>query len=106
MIRDVCLDTMLLAELLRQYFSIALRPHLEFQANAQMSANAAREINRVVKSHFSRGDEGPPKGLIVASVMAFVEIINQFDVIMSDDVAPWQALAFLEIGRASCRERV
>lgn len=90
--RDLVLDTNVLADFLTQYFGPAERGQSPFEAGGWLSSSAVRLLNQMRRRY--RADE-PVKNLVIASSLAFVELVRQWDDIVQDRFQPYQLAAFL-----------
>lgn len=88
---DIVLDTHVLGELLRQYWSADSRTHFVVVENGFLTKSVAHAVNSIIKSHFL----GTPHGLVVASVMAFVELARKFEEIVGEGVGVFRLEAFI-----------
>jgi len=79
--KDIVLDTNILADLLAQFYSSEFHKNGLFQASAILERPWVQHINSIIQWHTDYetllGDESP--GLVVASTFAFVEIARKFD---------------------------
>jgi hypothetical protein len=89
---DIVLDTDALADFLAQYFGPADRGRGRFAATQWLSEAAAREINRIR----DRAAGGVLRDLVIASCLAFVEVVRKWDALAQDRFHPWQLKAFLQ----------
>ena len=78
--REIILDTNLLAEFLYQYFdnNIANRGFGKFIANTKMSLELTKNVNRIIQIYDETNDPSF-SGLIISSAFAFIEIARQFE---------------------------
>ncbi len=90
---DIVLDSHILADFLAQYFGPTDRGQQPFQSEGQLSSDLARRINSVVDRYMSYD---VVTTVVVASTLAFVEIVRQWDEIVQDQFQPHQVAAFLE----------
>jgi hypothetical protein len=94
--RDIVLDTNVLGDFISQYFdpSAGNRGAGQFSTGRFLSAEAAREINRIVGRYRAREDLSG--GLVVISCFAFVELVRKWEQITQGRVQLHQLRAFLE----------
>jgi hypothetical protein len=90
---DIVLDTDALADFLRQFFGPADRGHSPFTASRWLSRQTAAIINRIVAVYNSTA---PVTSHVVASTLAFAEIVRKWRVLLGRHVSPEQLRAFLE----------
>src|SRR4051812_24658845 len=90
---DIVLDTDAMADFLAQYFGPAERGRKSFQESDWLSAQAAREINRI---RDQMNATGALHHLVIASCFAFVEIVRKWDELTKQRFEPWQLKAFLQ----------
>jgi hypothetical protein len=76
---DIVLDTNALADFLAQYFGPAERGQAPFQSGGRLSLETIRPINRICRQY---GVDGSVTNLVIASSLAFVEIVRQWDEIV------------------------
>jgi hypothetical protein len=89
---DIVLDTDALADLLAQYFGHTDRGRGRFADSKWLSVAAAHEINRAR----DRAAVGVLRDLVIASCLAFVEVVRKWDVLAQGRFHPWQLKAFLQ----------
>jgi predicted nucleic acid-binding protein len=89
---DIVLDSDALADFLAQYFGPAERGREAFVAGDWLSSQAAQEINRI-RDHSLRGSL---RHLVIASSLAFVEVVRKWDSLSKARITPWQLKAFLQ----------
>jgi len=90
---DVVLDTDVLAEVIGQYFGRAERGRAPFEAGGCLSGERARRLNSI--RMWAEGGEavGP---LAIASALAFVEMVREWEDIVRGRFETYQLAAFLE----------
>jgi predicted nucleic acid-binding protein len=88
MLKDICVDTDILGELLGQYVHADRRLRFRAKGSGAISEDLALRINQNISAEF--------EGLVVASSMAFVELARKFDAITEGRVSVLQLAAFLE----------
>lgn len=91
---DLVLDTDALAEFLAQYYGATNRGRERFSADEAgcLSDRAAQEINRI-RDFFCL--EEWAKDHVIASTMAFMEVVRKWDHLIKRRVQPYQLRAFL-----------
>jgi hypothetical protein len=90
---DIVLDSDALADFLAQYFGPANRGRGAFSASVWLSAEAAREINRICQRYHGGA---PLTYVVIASSLAFVEVVRKWDTMAQTRFHPWQLMAFLQ----------
>ena len=90
---DIVLDSDTLADFLAQYFGPTQRGLQLFQSQGRFSPETARRINSIVVRYMAY-EIGTT--VVVASALAFVEIVRQWDEIVQDRFQSHQLAAFLE----------
>ena len=90
---DIVLDSNTLADFLAQYFGPAERGQQPFQGGGRLPPDLARRINSVVIRYMANEIVTT---VIVASTLAFVEIVRKWGQIVQDRFQPHQMAAFLE----------
>ncbi|MDD2598120.1 MAG: hypothetical protein PHO37_02685 [Kiritimatiellae bacterium] len=94
---DICMDTNILADFLKQYFSPRKITEFVVEESIHMHHNHCQRINTLLRSHYRYQDSGePPFGLLVASSVAFVELARKFDSIFKGQVTINQFAAFID----------
>jgi hypothetical protein len=88
---DLVLDTDALADFLAQYFGTTRRGQGRFTDSDWLSVAAAREINRIRDSA-----RGSLSDLVIASCLAFIEIVRKWDALAKQRFHPWQLKAFFQ----------
>jgi predicted nucleic acid-binding protein len=88
---DVVLDANVLPDFLSQFFGPAERGTLRFSAEGRFCEQTARRVNRIRLDH--DGDRG--RGIVVASVIAFVELSRKWTNIVAGRFEPYQVAALL-----------
>ena len=94
---DLVFDTSVLSDLLVQYFEFDVIRRGYFVPRGNLSNELVKHINRIIKYHSDTifDDEISP-GLVVASVLAFVEIARKFDVLSCGKYSIAKFAAFIE----------
>lgn len=90
---DLVLDTDVLAEFIGQYFGPAERGRAPFEAEGCVSGETARRLNSICVWTEAAGAVGP---LVVASALAFVEMVRGWEQIVRRRFKTYQLAAFLE----------
>jgi hypothetical protein len=90
---DIVLDSGTLADFLAQYFGPAERGQQPFQSGGRLSPDLARQLNSILTRYTAYQTVTT---VVVASTLAFVEIVRQWDQIVQDRFQPHQVAAFLE----------
>jgi hypothetical protein len=77
---EVVLDSNILADFLAQYFDLNTgnRGMGKFKAQDEITPALARKINTIIKE-FVATDDPSSSGLVIASVLAFIELSRKFD---------------------------
>jgi predicted nucleic acid-binding protein len=88
---DLILEANTLPDFLAQYFGQADRGNRPFVAQGLLCADTARRINRICNDH----EGGYGRGVVVASVLAFVEMARKWDQMTRGAFAPYRVSAFL-----------
>lgn len=89
--KDIVLDTNILADFLAQYFS-DFQVHKRFSpANNTMNAERVRVINKIIKSH-----EVEQSNFVAASTFAFVEISRKWEIIVKGRFTVEKFSAFVD----------
>jgi hypothetical protein len=91
-VADLVLDTDALADFLAQYFGPTGRGQGRFTASAWLSEEAARQINSIR----DRSLGGVLRDLVIASCLAFVEVVRKWESLSRGRFQPWQLKAFLQ----------
>lgn len=89
---DLVLDTDALADFLAQFYGLTSRGQGRFRGDQWLSDAAAREINRI-RDHAQTGRLGD---LLIASALAFVEVVRKWNSLARGRFQPWQLKAFLQ----------
>jgi len=92
---DIILDTMILADLLAQYYENNVLERGYFEVKGKLHKDLTQKINRILNWHLGDDDSKYP-GIIVASSFAFVEIARQFDNISNRRFKIEQFAAFID----------
>ena len=94
---DICLDTNVLADFLKQYFYSSVRTGFTVGESQHISRSLGYRINSILNSHYRYEIDGiPPFGLIVASAIAFIELSRKFDSIFAGQLTVDQFAAFVD----------
>jgi hypothetical protein len=89
---DLVLDTDALADFLAQFYGATSRGQGRFTASDWLSEAAAREINRIR----DQATSGRLRDLLIASCLAFVEVVRKWGALARGRFQPWQLKAFLQ----------
>lgn len=95
---EIVLDSNILSDFLAQFFGGAKRGKTHFVSQDTISKDLARKINHIVDS-WSEGEDDETQrypGLIVTSVLAFVEIARKWDAIVRKRFSVEEMAAFVE----------
>lgn len=93
---DLVFDTSVLAGLLQQYFEADVLRRGFFVPDDKLSVNLVRQLNRIIKYHSDTlYDHDSSPGLVIASVLAFIEVARKFDVLSGGKYSIAQFAAFI-----------
>jgi hypothetical protein len=94
---DISMDTNVLADFLIQYFNTNTRSRFLLRESCHINENFCLRINSILNSHYRYEDTGaPPRGLLIASSAAFVELARKFNIIFNGSVTISQFAAFID----------
>jgi hypothetical protein len=91
---DIILDSNVLADFLAQFFNEAERGQRNFRSRDRITDKCVFHINKIIASYNISGDLS--SGLVIASSLAFVEIVRKWEVIVKKRFNIIQFAAFIE----------
>ncbi|HQX49346.1 MAG TPA: PIN domain-containing protein [Planctomycetaceae bacterium] len=95
---DIVVDTCVLAEFLSQYFDVegANQGQSQFIRSSNLNDRIARELNRILQGwHHGGRNNTVPENVVVISAFAFVELVRQWESIVSARFSLEQLRLFL-----------
>lgn len=91
---DIILDSNVLADFLAQFFNEAERGQRNFRSRNRITDKCVFHINKIIASYNISGTLS--SGLVIASSLAFVEIVRKWESIVKNRFSIIQFAAFIE----------